>query len=168
MKAFALVMEVVGVSITSTVNELLACSLMNVVVIPGEVRQAGTRVRRQVAVGGCKTKSSRWKNYHSANAMVNRDLKRLYNKSFVCNFIWLIFHPVCVLLRMYHFCHLEGVNQWRIPRAHQLWWLVWENLALNNSANTFSDNANQLTGQLIYNNWKQFVMYFGHSRIAIW
>ena len=55
MKAFALVMEVVGVSSTSAVNELFACSAMNVVVIPGEVRQAGTRVRRQVALGGCKT-----------------------------------------------------------------------------------------------------------------
>ena len=91
MKAFALVMEVVGVSSTSAVNELFACSAMNVVVIPGEVRQAGTRVRWQVALGGCKTKSSRWKNYHSANAMLNRDLKRLCNKSFVCNFIWRIF-----------------------------------------------------------------------------
>ena len=46
MKAFARVMEVVGVSKTSAVNELFACSSMNVVVIPGEVREAGTRIRR--------------------------------------------------------------------------------------------------------------------------
>ena len=46
MKAFAQVMEVVGVSSTTAVNELFACSAMNVVVKPGHVRLAGTRVPR--------------------------------------------------------------------------------------------------------------------------